>query len=93
MYNYFMLLGKVENIGLDTVDLKVEKDSFELLVCESLIAELNKHKVGKGSPLGVRGQITPAGLEVTRITLFNEGWELTDNVFSVRKEITKFIDK
>jgi hypothetical protein len=88
-----MLLGKVENIGLDTVDLKVDKDSFEVLVCESLIEELNKNKVGKGSTLGVRGVITPVGLEVNRITLFNDGWELTDNVFSVRKEITKFIDK
>lgn len=76
MYNYFMIIGKVENITKDTIDIVCNDEHLELRI--DLISNFIDF-IEVNQMIAVKGTIKEHGLFVDRIVDFGNRKEVLEN--------------
>ena len=69
MYNHFELVGKIENITADTIDINADGESLEV-VATGLLQKLDSAEwLRKGEYIIVKGKITTNHLQAEHVRI------------------------
>lgn len=65
MYNYFLLVGIVENITKNSINIVCSGEHLELMISDSILDSINNIEIDQ--MIGIVGVIKEAGLFIDRI--------------------------
>lgn len=68
MYNYFLLVGIVENITKNSINIVCSGEHLKLMISDSILDSINNIEVDQ--MIGVVGVIKEVGLFIDRIVYF-----------------------